>query len=1657
MTYRREVEKIIFWLKLDLKLADIFLSARNQLCQAVTNESILSKDITMHFKSDEYDYPPTQHSTLLPTNFPTTKVKYLKKLITSLNDAEKAIRIIESIDLHNDRSNTSVILSTLPNLSLVINNLYNFIELVNDSPIELETFVSPIQSQIMPKVMQLHSKLNGLDMQSKLSAPFESLGKKSADILAYLPSSLLNEEHCQANFIEQFFNIPGYFNQIIKRLNPEKESDVELQLSPEELKKLITSAQGNLENFMGSTYFISHWFNAALVAKNILSVTTDIINVTHPLTQETYSNYCLLLNKLKHEYIPSLIHEAYLIEKNTGLKKGLLTAPLTQTLDTYYTNISLYAKKISIMEDKSERVFKLNQTLYGKAKLSSALLFGKGIPSTPRVKEESYFETLQDQQFIEKRLQLLEASDEQSHLKLIKLHTMEKLTNEFFHELNHSKSIALDESVHIPIAVRLNLSTKYKQIQSYLSKNNKEVDKILVKILTVNAQERLKLISECSLTEIQKKALSQALSISIEAAYQFIDNSDEIKAHHKKGLKLAINNEECLHKNFIFALEGLIPPLDSSNSQWSWYDNAYVKKEQAIDLENKSQSSWGWNMLSTASTYAVVAYNMAIYGLSIFSELLLSSLELESINDCKKSLLDTINTEISDETHALKVSAEEKVHIFNLRQDSIAELQSANDDTLEKLQARLSMPEAEVTAIEEEIKVKEANLLIGKKQNISLVSLRAEINKLKNKRPITSDDFQKKKRALAQQLNKKKQLEVLTSTREQIIVPDDLHTINEEALLALLSKLKQREQLLLNDKRQAASLLKHLLTHPNKKALSTDLSEKSLAFIQNKIIYLHSFIMSDDTLPLTQEKLIHFTSPTSSVSISEAIRLVQALSKNIDKKERFFNNKSKLVGKYLTIQQQDNASRSALKESKVVSPLKLFSAIKSLNLEEKIKTFREVEVKQFLQTHLEPRVYESLSIDSITYPIPSFHTDTQNQATYKRLLNSLHFIETSIKNISDIDDMGSPEMTLTRARYVKKIVLELISNIHSTYYYINEDQPNPKVKKLINQALAIISPLDSIPAFSPYIKQIRHSIKQRRKTKKTEDNSHLTIKEAWEKEMLLLRPEIERNYKGERDENVSSELEEEEIINIEDVIDDVPSGSTQEEKTYIEILVNAFYQLEVKIQGIHDPNSDEERIKLSHNDIEIIAREKANRLLNTLEGLNGDITDIQEIIMNYSSAICDISNAGYKSKQVIENHLAETSITTISKLLQIGDNIEVMLGLKNETLTKNIEYGLNQFYVGLFDSKNQTFLNYEQKQKLLDKRLKHQKAQYVKINSNLLAQSTENIIFGKNKPPSLEVIDTLTDVDFTTSIRGMENRFLFLEHYDKLQPYLSEIDFTYDKKYYLRELQTAEDFKNACIDITSHTVDLKNYVQALHNDKKEQLYLSKNQYEKLAQKKIDLLFQEIIDNSQDFMSNDIPNIKTVKTSYLEKYQNQLIKAFNLTPEEDTFHFLEEIRINQRSDINIYHMTQEMQDKLSEISHAISHEDQTQQHVIDKVKKITDLQSKIGCLLVNEPTPQALKTGAQSVYSDFVQAIPILEKFSSYFIINMLYDFVNYFSPSFAETLFIDKESKATRIELHRQDNRSSDFYGFFNKESTFEPQEENTTTQESEPNKKSSP
>ena len=57
----------------------------------------------------------------------------------------------------------------------------------------------------------------------------------------------------------------------------------------------------------------------------------------------------------------------------------------------------------------------------------------------------------------------------------------------------------------------------------------------------------------------------------------------------------------------------------------------------------------------------------------------------------------------------------------------------------------------------------------------------------------------------------------------------------------------------------------------------------------------------------------------------------------------------------------------------------------------------------------------------------------------------------------------------------------------------------------------------------------------------------------------------------------------------------------------------------------------------------------------------------------------------------------------------------------------------------------------------------------------------------------------------------------------------------------------------------------------------------------------------------------------------------------MTPEEDTFHFLEEIRINQRSDINIYHMTQEMQDKLSEISHAISHEEPNNMLLI-KLKK-----------------------------------------------------------------------------------------------------------------------
>ena len=48
---RRTIETYVIWLKSDLKLADIFKSSRNGLCEFLSDNEMLSSEITTYFKT----------------------------------------------------------------------------------------------------------------------------------------------------------------------------------------------------------------------------------------------------------------------------------------------------------------------------------------------------------------------------------------------------------------------------------------------------------------------------------------------------------------------------------------------------------------------------------------------------------------------------------------------------------------------------------------------------------------------------------------------------------------------------------------------------------------------------------------------------------------------------------------------------------------------------------------------------------------------------------------------------------------------------------------------------------------------------------------------------------------------------------------------------------------------------------------------------------------------------------------------------------------------------------------------------------------------------------------------------------------------------------------------------------------------------------------------------------------------------------------------------------------------------------------------------------------------------------------------------------------------------------------------------------------------
>lgn len=204
----------------------------------------------------------------------------------------------------------------------------------------------------------------------------------------------------------------------------------------------------------------------------------DVLNTSAQLSKQVYLDMTAKLNDLKHDVLPQLISELEQMEESMGLKPGLLTNPVLQQMNAYYTQLANQLNTLGVAAE-----------ILDSALVRTVLSPKKSESNQQKISADPNLTTLMDEGFMLKR----------------KENQVERLSkSQFSAEDNSALNAALQFfdkiSSYYPLRYMNNLANlsqfdkailigDYSKFQTHLAALYPSVDALIVKALTANSTE----------------------------------------------------------------------------------------------------------------------------------------------------------------------------------------------------------------------------------------------------------------------------------------------------------------------------------------------------------------------------------------------------------------------------------------------------------------------------------------------------------------------------------------------------------------------------------------------------------------------------------------------------------------------------------------------------------------------------------------------------------------------------------------------------------------------------------------------------------------------------------------------------------------------------------------------------------------------------------------------------------------------------------------------------------------------------------------------------------------------------------------------------------------------------------------------------------------
>ncbi len=468
---------------------------RTNLVVLITDKNFLSERLTSQLMPNALGIPYT----INPAD--PEQITVLKKLVNILYNVEQLLTEIEGLSLKDDRSLVEFLATSSPvlfkNINSAVNQAYEALQLINYGDQTLKAILSPQFTKLKPGLDSILKRLNQFTPNTLEGSEAKTWGGFLGDTVNILPTKNTTEEGPDCGVVGALLeSIPNFFNKLQTIIETESftvahKTETTSVVEQELLKKQVQGIVADMNLLASEDNLGVITLQYTKLLQSLGKYTLELINEGAPLTKAAYLKSVEKLNVVKHQFLPTLLAEVESLEESLELKSGLLTQPVMEAMETYYSKLASILGTTHFVTTVFDKIEVHSNSVYGKAARIHFLNSNRKISAGGEIKSAEHLDTLVDSGFKETYQKLYTAKLNEASSRLDGLHQCNRAAMAFFAKVTQLNTYTNKGNLtNVSPQERQELAHLYSQIQIYLAQIDPQLDVEIVNSLNLTSEEQ---------------------------------------------------------------------------------------------------------------------------------------------------------------------------------------------------------------------------------------------------------------------------------------------------------------------------------------------------------------------------------------------------------------------------------------------------------------------------------------------------------------------------------------------------------------------------------------------------------------------------------------------------------------------------------------------------------------------------------------------------------------------------------------------------------------------------------------------------------------------------------------------------------------------------------------------------------------------------------------------------------------------------------------------------------------------------------------------------------------------------------------------------------------------------------------------------------------